>query len=179
MLRIAVLAILAWLTLLTCASPTPEPGLQRRTDPYFPDQPESCPICAKDYNGIRSCVDAAPIFQNFTNVIFNPGAFLDAMQCACTDTFKAVFPQCVDCFIRTGQEHVLKGDDLPSVVQGLRQVCGTLSTLMGNVTQNNDAPPPAAPTSGSTPYRVQAVSLSTLAIASGISIVAASMSIWL
>ncbi len=29
-------------------------------------------------------------------IIFNPGAFVDVIQCSCTETFQAVFPQCVD-----------------------------------------------------------------------------------
>lgn len=29
-------------------------------------------------------------------IIFNPGAFIDVIKCACVDTFQAVFPQCVD-----------------------------------------------------------------------------------
>ncbi|KAH6912069.1 hypothetical protein BKA70DRAFT_1266465 [Coprinopsis sp. MPI-PUGE-AT-0042] len=176
MLRTVTLVLLAWLSLLVCASPTPDSfvaRLQRRTDPYFPDQPESCPICAKDYDSIRNCAEAAPVLQNFTMVLFNPGAVIDVIQCACAETFTAVFPQCVDCFIRTGQEHILAGNDLPSVVQGIRRVCAISSTLLGNVTQSNDEPPPSpAPTSSST---TQAISLSTLLVTSGVSLLAASI----
>jgi len=122
--------------------------LQRRTDPYFPDTPASCPICAKDYDSIRSCAEAAPVFENFTNVIFNPGAFYDTIKCACADTFKAVFPQCVNCFIATGQENVIMGHDLPSVVEGIRQVCAFSSSLLGNVTATNNATANAPPSAG-------------------------------
>ncbi|KAJ2923640.1 hypothetical protein H1R20_g1874, partial [Candolleomyces eurysporus] len=101
----------------------------------------------KDYDSIRSCAEAAPVFENFTNVIFNPGAFIDTIQCACADTFKAVFPQCVDCFIQTGQEEVIMGHDLPTVVEGLRRVCAVSSSLLGNVTATNNATANAPPDS--------------------------------
>ncbi|RXW16854.1 hypothetical protein EST38_g9002 [Candolleomyces aberdarensis] len=102
----------------------------------------------QDYDSIRSCAEAAPVFENFTNVIFNPGAFIDTIQCACADTFKAVFPQCVDCsFIQTGQEEVIMGHDLPTVVEGIRRVCAVSSSLLGNVTATNNATANAPPDS--------------------------------
>src|SRR5260370_5168415 len=43
--------------------------------PYFPDTPPSCPICAKGYPSINSCAQAAPALPNFTSVCvsFLPG----------------------------------------------------------------------------------------------------------
>lgn len=36
--------------------------------PYFPDTPPSCPICAKGYPSINSCAKAAPALVNLTSV---------------------------------------------------------------------------------------------------------------
>uniref|UniRef100_A0A8H7XML5 Uncharacterized protein n=1 Tax=Psilocybe cubensis TaxID=181762 RepID=A0A8H7XML5_PSICU len=66
-------------------------------------------------------------------IIFNPGAFIDVIRCACADTFKSVFPQCVDCFIQTNQTDVLDTSDLPSLVGSIRQICSLESALLGNV----------------------------------------------
>ena len=70
-------------------------------------------------------------------VLFNPGAFIDAIQCACTETFQAVFPQCVDCFQRTNQTDVLETPDLGSVLNGMREICALASTLFGDVASAN------------------------------------------
>ncbi|KAF8889125.1 hypothetical protein BD779DRAFT_420511 [Infundibulicybe gibba] len=107
-----LILILCCMVITPTASPTPASSdafhvLQRRTDPVFPDSPPSCPICAQDYPGINSCAQAAPVLANFSMIIFNPGAFLDIIKCACTDTFQSAFPQCVDCFIKTNQSDVL------------------------------------------------------------------------
>ncbi|KAG8998123.1 hypothetical protein FRB90_012361, partial [Tulasnella sp. 427] len=43
-------------------------GIHLRTaDPYFPDQPPSCQLCAQAWPSIDSCCDAAPLFENFTS----------------------------------------------------------------------------------------------------------------
>ncbi|KAF5350701.1 hypothetical protein D9756_008751 [Leucocoprinus leucothites] len=124
-----------------------ESALHRRTTPFFPDQPPSCPICAK----LRR---SRSVLQNFTNIIFNPGAFITIIKCACTDTFQSAFPQCVDCFLKTNQEAVLNTPNLPAVVDGMRQVCALESTLLGNVSNVNGettpshAPAPTKPASG-------------------------------
>jgi len=126
------------------------PTLQRRTTPYFPPTPPSCPICEADYPNINSCAQACPVLANFSMVIFNPGAFISVLQCACTDTFRAAFPQCVDCFGQTNQTWVL-GDDasLPAVVNNLRDLCAFASTLFGNVSGVDSEVP--TPTSSPTP----------------------------
>ncbi|KAF8999862.1 hypothetical protein BDQ17DRAFT_1308365 [Cyathus striatus] len=108
-------------------------NLYLRADPVFPNDPPSCLVCAKSYPSINSCAEAAPVLANFTNIIFNPGKFVDVIKCACADTFQAAFPQCVDCFIKTGQEDILSTTDLPSVLSGMRKICGIESTLLGNV----------------------------------------------
>jgi len=158
-----LLVLLCFAFLQICASPVSEAqngALLRRTDPVFPEEPESCQICAKDYASIQNCAEAAPVFENFTMVMFNPGAFVDAIECACTETFKAVFPQCVDCFIRTGQEAVIMGHDLPAMVEGVREICAVASTLLGNVTDANNAPDPTpTPSSTAPPHSAQRLAL--------------------
>ncbi|KAJ8483490.1 hypothetical protein ONZ45_g14589 [Pleurotus djamor] len=146
----------------------PRPGLHRRTDPFFPDEPPSCPICAQDYPNINSCAQAAPVLANFTNIIFNPGAFIDVIKCACTDTFQASFPQCADCFIRTNQTDVLDTPDLPGILEGIRQICGMSSTILGNVSgANGELTPTSAtpePTVSNGGSEVRLVSLAYLAV---------------
>ncbi|KAF8816962.1 hypothetical protein BYT27DRAFT_7076085, partial [Phlegmacium glaucopus] len=52
-------------------------------------------------------------------IIFNPGAFiLGVIKCACTDTFQAEFPQCVDRY-----------SSLPGVADGIRKICSFRSAL--------------------------------------------------
>ncbi|KIY67637.1 hypothetical protein CYLTODRAFT_315957, partial [Cylindrobasidium torrendii FP15055 ss-10] len=112
--------------------------------PYFPADIPSCPKCESDYGSIQHCAAAAPVLQNFSMIIFNPGAFIDVIQCACTETFQSVFPQCVDCFQQTNQTDVINTDDLPSVVAGMKQVCALESALLGNVSGANSATSAAA-----------------------------------
>lgn len=143
------------------ASPLSSEFVSRQTttvQPYFPDTPPSCPICAKGYPSINSCAQAAPALANLTSVIFNPGAFIDAIKCTCTDTFKSTFPQCADCFERTNQTAVLDSADLnlPSLVKNIRQLCEMESSLLGNAsnTDGETTPSPsrsaAAASTGST-----------------------------
>ncbi|KAK0189431.1 hypothetical protein F5146DRAFT_982000 [Armillaria mellea] len=110
-------------------------ALVHRTTPYFPDSPASCPICAQNYSSIQNCAAAAPVLANFSMIIFNPGAFVDVIKCACTETFQSVFPQCVDCFQETNQTDVLPGNNLPSIISGMRNICALESTLLGNVSK--------------------------------------------
>ncbi|KAI0830276.1 hypothetical protein BC628DRAFT_1500822 [Trametes gibbosa] len=107
----------------------------RRQDaqPVFPDQPPSCPICEQNFGSIDSCAQAAPVFANFSMIIFNPAAFIEVIRCACADTFQSAYPQCVDCFTQTNQTQFLNSDDLPKVVEGLRNVCALESSLLGGV----------------------------------------------
>ncbi|PBK69361.1 hypothetical protein ARMSODRAFT_886342, partial [Armillaria solidipes] len=90
-----------------------------------------------NYASIQNCAEAAPVLANFSMIIFNPGAFVDVIQCACTETFQSVFPQCVDCFQATNQTDILEGNDLPSIVSGMRKICALESTLLGNVSESN------------------------------------------
>ncbi|RDB17753.1 hypothetical protein Hypma_001079 [Hypsizygus marmoreus] len=148
MLRFSTLfALFSYLGFLATASPTIRSfgeeslavRLQPRTEPFFPETPASCPICAQNYGSINSCAAAAPVLSNFTNIIFNPGAFIDVIKCACADTFQSAYPQCVDCFIQTNQSEVLNYNtqDLPGIVSGMRKICGLESSLLGNVSETN------------------------------------------
>jgi len=153
------------------------PTLRHRTTPYFPPDPPSCPICETNYWAINSCAQASPVLANFTTVLFNPGAFIDVMQCACTDTFRSAFPQCVDCFGRTNQTWVFGQDNtLPAVVNNLRDVCALAATVIGHVASANSELPSStsttpSPTStsngGSHPeYSVQATFMATVVLVS-------------
>jgi len=107
--------------------------ISRQTvQPYFPDTPASCPICASGYPSISTCAEAAPVLANFSSVIFNPGAFISVIKCSCTNTFQYVFPQCADCFEKTNQTAVLDTPDLPSLVSNIRQLCSFASSILGN-----------------------------------------------
>lgn len=134
-------------------------GIRLRTaDPYFPDQPPSCQLCAQAWPSIDSCCDAAPLFANFTSIIMNPLPFIDVIECSCTDTFKSAFPQCVDCFQMTNQTDVLQSDNLPAVISGMRTVCGMMSTLVGSVASTNRELPSQTPITV-TPSAAAAISL--------------------
>ncbi|KAJ3904690.1 hypothetical protein F5879DRAFT_801187 [Lentinula edodes] len=129
---------------------------QRDVDPTFPSSPASCPICEANYSSIQNCAEASPVLANFTTIIFNPGAFIAVIQCSCTETFQSVFPQCVDCFEQTNQTDVLGAPDLPSVLQGMRNICALESTLLGS----------AAATDGELPSSTGASAIPTTTAAS-------------
>ncbi|KAF8604188.1 hypothetical protein BDV93DRAFT_472127, partial [Ceratobasidium sp. AG-I] len=137
------------LVLLVFAMPTPTPApvtpgiyksmTYKRTTPYFPEYPPSCPICEADFDNINSCADASMALADPQSIILNPVGFYDLIKCACTDTFQSAFPQCVDCFIQTNQTSIIEKDvspgssELPDIVSGMRQVCTLASTLLGGV----------------------------------------------
>ncbi|GAA5853061.1 hypothetical protein JCM9279_003800 [Rhodotorula babjevae] len=71
-------------------------------------------------------------------MLYNPLSFIDAIKCSCTDTFSAAIPQCVDCFVQTNQcEQYLGVPSLEanasSVLDGVREICGLGSALLGGV----------------------------------------------
>jgi len=141
------------LFLFSQASPRPLSSLalagsleERTVPPYFPPQPPSCPICANSWPSIDSCADACPVLANFSTIIFNPGAFIDIIKCACADTFQAAFPQCVDCFIQTNQSDVIDSNNLPAVLDGMRRICAIESALLGGAVTANGQVTPAGTT---------------------------------
>ncbi|KAH9984197.1 hypothetical protein BJV77DRAFT_953309 [Russula vinacea] len=111
--------------------------------PYFPDTPASCPICAKGYSSINSCAQAAPVLANLSTVLFNPGAFISVIKCSCTDTFQSTFPQCADCFEKTNQTSVLDTPNLPSLVKNIRDICASESSILGNVSNSDGETTPS------------------------------------
>jgi hypothetical protein len=75
---------LSSLVIISSATPFTTPSftdhslvLQRRTtDPYFPPDPPSCPLCAADYPNIEHCAAACPVLANFSMVSpLSGGAF--------------------------------------------------------------------------------------------------------
>ncbi|KAH9017715.1 hypothetical protein EDB85DRAFT_1874265 [Lactarius pseudohatsudake] len=150
-----LIAFSATPSVLAYPSPPSSPPLwvvpRQTQQPYFPDTPASCPICAQNYPSISSCAQASTVMANFTSVLFNPGAFIDVIKCSCADTFQSVFPQCVDCFEKTNQTDVLDTPDLPSLVNSIRQVCAFASALLGNVSNSNGETTPTAAASATTP----------------------------
>ncbi|PIL25850.1 hypothetical protein GSI_11603 [Ganoderma sinense ZZ0214-1] len=132
----------------------PDLGAQKRQDgqPQFPAQPPSCPICEQNFANIDSCAQAAPVLQNFSMIIFNPGAFIDVIKCACTDTFQSAYPQCVDCFIQTNQTSFLDSgsQNLSSVVDGMHKICAIASTLLGGVATADGEVTPTSSTAAAT-----------------------------
>ncbi|KAG8700997.1 hypothetical protein FRC09_005618 [Ceratobasidium sp. 395] len=156
-----LLLFLQGLSTFTLAMPAPtavaDVQMYKRTTPYFPEYPPSCPKCQAEFDSINSCAEASEALADPQSIILDPVGFYDLIKCSCTDTFQSVFPQCVDCFIQTNQTAVLDYDtaDLPSVVSGMRQVCSLASTLLGGVASANSqiasstfSAPTASATSG-------------------------------
>jgi len=147
---IALSATSVWARPLSSESyPLPVVVRQTTVQPYFPDTPASCPICAKGYPNINSCAQAATVLANITTVIFNPGAFISVIKCACSDTFQSTFPQCADCFEQTNQTDVLDTPNLPSLVNNIRQLCASESSILGNAS-NSDGETTPSPTQSAT-----------------------------
>lgn len=109
--------------------------------PKFPSDIPSCPKCEAQYPSLSSCMGAASVFANTTSTFNNPIAYIDVIRCACTDTFQAVFPQCVDCFQNTNQCSYLgtdpQGTGAGSLVGNIRNICGLGSALLGGVATAN------------------------------------------
>jgi len=123
--------------------------------PDFPSDIPSCVQCEANYSNIDSCAEAAPVLANFSMIIFNPGAFISIIECACGDTFQSAYPQCVDCFEQTNQTSFLNASssDLPGIITGIRNICALESTLLGGAASADGEVTPtssaAAPTTSS------------------------------
>lgn len=109
--------------------------------PSFPSSIPSCPKCESQYSSLSSCMGASAVFANATSLFNNPIAYINVIKCACTDTFQAVYPQCLDCFQRTDQCYYLgtdpQGTGAGNVVSNLRNICGLGSALLGGVASAN------------------------------------------
>jgi len=135
----AVITLLM-LPIAALARPAATPTfVARDAEPTWPASPPSCYICEASYPEINSCAQAAVIFANVSLILYNPASFITTIECACTDTFQSAYPQCVDCFEQTNQTDFLNAnmDQIPSIVQGIRQICALGSTLFGGVVATN------------------------------------------
>ncbi|SYW77866.1 uncharacterized protein UBRO2_02058 [Ustilago bromivora] len=111
--------------------------------PSFPSDIPSCPKCEEHYPSLSSCMGASAIFANASNLFNNPIGYINVIKCACTDTFQAVYPQCLDCFQHTDQCYYLgtdpEGTGANNVITNIRNICGLGSALLGGVAAaNND-----------------------------------------
>lgn len=142
------------------------------SSPEFPVSIPSCPKCEAHYSSLSSCMGAASVFANSTSILNNPTAYIDVIRCACTDTFQAVFPQCVDCFQATNQSVYLGTDPqatgASNLIGNIRQVCGFASALLGGVATANTNVTSSTPTSSGTHTDVTSTGTSTLNQVTGI-----------
>ncbi|KAI3483036.1 hypothetical protein L1887_54156 [Cichorium endivia] len=110
--------------------------------PTFPANIPSCPKCEERYSSLSSCMGASSVFANATSIFSDPVAYINVIKCACTDTFQAVYPQCLDCFQHTDQCYYLgtdpQGTGANKVISNLRSICGLGSALLGGVASANN-----------------------------------------
>ncbi|PWN36006.1 uncharacterized protein FA14DRAFT_50814 [Meira miltonrushii] len=122
-------------------SDTPSVPLSQLGPPSFPAQYPSCYNCQQKYSSLSSCMEAASVFQNATSIFNSPLSYIAVIKCACTDTFQAVYPQCVQCFQMTDQCYYLgtdpKGTGAPEIVTNIRQICAFGSSLLGGAEKAN------------------------------------------
>jgi len=127
---------------LTQASPSPSRTIKEirqasAPQPSFPPVPTSCPLCGEHFQDtIVGCADAAAAFQDPIQIIFNPAAFIEVLECGCSDLFQSVFPQCADCFIQTNQTAFLNSQNIPAALSGMRQVCALASSLFNTASSS-------------------------------------------
>ncbi|CAI2174705.1 14867_t:CDS:2 [Funneliformis geosporum] len=122
--------------------------LSSGNNPYFDPNIPSCVACEKEYPSIDSCTESNEIFQNASSVLFDPLQFVNAIRCACADTFLSVYPLCIECFRRTGQPDTLLNTEVPPTIETIRGVCQTISATNGNAS-NYDATATMTPLSPS------------------------------
>lgn len=122
-------------------SDVPSVPLSQLGPPSFPAQYPSCYNCQQKYSSLSSCMEAASVFQNATSIFNSPLSYIAVIKCACTDTFQAVYPQCVQCFQMTDQCYYLgtdpKGTGAPEIVTNIRQICAFGSSLLGGADKAN------------------------------------------
>ncbi|CAD6926322.1 unnamed protein product [Tilletia controversa] len=131
---------------------TPNVPLSQLGPPSFPAEFPSCGKCEEKYSSLSSCMEASSVFQNATNIFNSPLSYFAVIKCACTDTFQAVYPQCLDCFQHTNQCWYLgtdpQGTGAPAIISNIRNICGFGSALLGGVAtangQNGSGPAPSS-----------------------------------
>ncbi|KAG8843521.1 hypothetical protein FRB91_011000 [Serendipita sp. 411] len=155
-----------WTASMSSATPIIEEALEERApvplsdEPHwewkrteFPDTPVSCKFCEQHFDEIDSCANASTVFANPAQIIFNPLSFVTVIECACTDTFKSTYPQCVDCFEQTNQTVFLEpeGGNFSSIITGMRQICALGSAIFGGVASANSQLPGQTPVPAPSP----------------------------
>jgi hypothetical protein len=125
----------------TKRSDSPSVPLSQLGPPTFPAQYPSCYNCQQKYSSLSSCMEASSVFENATSIFNSPLRYIAAIKCACTDTFQAVYPQCVQCFQMTDQCYYLgtdpEGTNAPQIVTNIRQICALGSSLLGGAEKAN------------------------------------------
>ncbi|CAG8748765.1 11832_t:CDS:2, partial [Racocetra persica] len=103
-------------------------------DPTIP----SCVACQQNFSSVDSCTRASMVFQNFSVVLSDPSRFVDALQCACLDSFQQVYALCLYCFQLTNQtQKFLDSKNIPPTVDSIRYACGFISTVTHNASGYN------------------------------------------
>ena len=87
-----------------CSNPTVQPDLNNAVP--------SCAVCRPQWPSISSCAAASSVFKDASQIMWsvmlrattltrrNPLLFVSVIKCACIDTFRSAYVQCVDCFIQ-------------------------------------------------------------------------------
>ncbi|KIK66259.1 hypothetical protein GYMLUDRAFT_157541, partial [Collybiopsis luxurians FD-317 M1] len=68
-------------------------------------------------------------------------AFVNVIQCSCTEMFQSVFPQCIDYLEQANQMDILAAPDLSSILLGMKQICALKNTLLGSAVLSNGVLP--------------------------------------
>jgi hypothetical protein len=162
-MRLLFLLVLCWNIFGSLATPveladraaSPEAAAEAETYDHweykrteFPDYPPSCKLCERDYVNIDSCANASVVFANLSVILYSPLMFFEVINCACSDTFRSAFPQCVDCFEQTNQTVFLEpenGANMSTIVTNIRSICALGSAVFGGVATVNSQLPGQTP----------------------------------
>ncbi|CAG8719740.1 7112_t:CDS:1, partial [Gigaspora rosea] len=105
-------------------------------DPTIP----SCVACQQNYSSVDSCTRASVAFRNFTVVLSDPSRYVDALRCACLDSFQQAYALCLYCFQLTNQtQKFLDSNEVPPSVDSIRSACGFVSAVTNNASGYNTA----------------------------------------
>ncbi|KAF7288133.1 hypothetical protein HMN09_01424500 [Mycena chlorophos] len=141
MLALVVRASPALVPTRTIVQAPLRPRQTNTTEPNFPSTPSSCGVCQDNYNSIGYCIELVPVMVNSSQIIKNPGSFVDVITCACEDPFHSTYAACVDCFDQTGQQGFLQTDDPDDVITGINKVCALEAALFGAGDSSSIIPP--------------------------------------
>ncbi|CAG8688338.1 2129_t:CDS:1, partial [Dentiscutata erythropus] len=103
-------------------------------DPTIP----SCVACQQNFSSVDSCTSASVAFQNFSAVLSDPSRFVNALRCACLDSFQKAYALCLYCFQLTNQtQKFLDSNDIPPSVDSIRSACAFVSAITHNASGYN------------------------------------------